>query len=187
MPALMFDSDDPVVLLEPFLEACRIATYADLVTPTLIRAAAGRLVVIDRGLGDPHNLATVADIEDGALSVAAGAAKIRQWHEEKRPYPTAYHDRNLQAEVDAALTGVPANNWVATLDGTLVPNGYRRAVVQFADAAVLGFHADVSIVWDDGWHPLPAALPSATVAQLRTLGADANVAISNLIQAVVRL
>lgn len=187
MAGLLFDTDTPQILLEPLFYGCRVATYADLVTPTLLAQLAGRLIVIDRGLGDPHNVATVADIEDGALSVASGAEKIKGWHAEGRPFPTAYHDRALQAAVDQALAGTPCNNWVATLDGTLLPDGVRRAVVQFAGAAAIGVHADLSIVWDDGWHPMPAYPPAATVAALRRYAADANVAIGSLISLAAHL
>lgn len=169
MPRIMLDSDQPAVLLEARFADVLIATYADLVTPEIIAAAGPRLVVIDRGAGDPHDLATVADIEPGLLSVAAGAEKIRQWDAEKRPFPTAYHDRADWAAVNEQLTGVAYHHWVATLDGTLVPNGFYMAAVQFQGAAALGFHADISIVWDDSWHPAPAGPSPTQLAQLKQL------------------
>lgn len=187
MTGLLVDSDQPQILLEPMFTGCRVATYADIVTPALLAQLAGRLILIDRGLGDPHNVATVADIETGALSVESGAEKIRQWHAEGRPFPTAYHDRALQAAIDQALAGTPHNNWVATLDGTLLPDGVRRAVVQFAGEAQIGVHADLSIVWDDGWHPMPVYPPAATVAALRRYAADANTAIGSLISLAAHL
>lgn len=167
MPGLLWDTDQPTKLTGGFANGCRVATYADLLTPTLAHLFAGRLVVIDRGLGDPMNLADVADIEPGALTVDEGAAKIRQWVHENRPFPTAYHNRDIWAAVDAALTGVAFWNWVATLDGTLLPDGRHPAAVQFAGAGAVGEHADLSIVWDDQWHPLPSANLAGLQAKLK--------------------
>lgn len=157
MPGLLFDTDTPDLLLEPRFAGCRVATYADLVTPALYKQLHDRLVVIERGLGDPMHLATVADIEPGALTVQAGADLLHAWKQQGRPSVTAYHDRSLQAAVDQATAGLGISNWVATLDGTLLPDGRTRAVVQFAGAKDIGIHADLSIVWDDSWHPLPVA------------------------------
>lgn len=168
MPGLMFDSDDVSLLLAADFAGCRLASYADLVTPALYAAAAGHMKVIHRGLGDPHNLATIADIEPGCLSVDAGTALIRQWTSEGRHQPTAYHDRNDWAAVDAKLQGVAYHTWVATLDGNASPDGKRPAAVQVLDAAKVGLHVDLSVVWDDKWFPLPAG-PS--LAQVHTLKA----------------
>lgn len=169
MPGLMLDSDNPAVLLEPRFANLRIATYSDLVTPEIIAAAGPRLVVIDRGGADPHGLASVADIEPGCLTIAQAVERIRQWDAERRPFPTAYHDRNDWAAVNKALEGVAYHHWVTTLDGTLVPGGFYMAVVQFAGAAVLGFHADASIIWDDSWHAQPGGPSAAQLAALKQL------------------
>lgn len=177
MPGLMFDSDDPSVLLQSFLSGCRIATYADLVTPAILSEAGARLIVIDRGQGDPHGLATVADIEPGALSVADGTNRIRQWIAEDRPYPTAYHDRDIWAQIDGALGGLPYHHWVATLDSTMSPDGKRPDVVQFAGASAVGFHADVSVVWNDEWRAVPGLPTAAQVAKVKAI---ANMVTSSL-------
>lgn len=171
MPRLMIDSDDTALLLQPRFAGMTLGAYADIVTPEQVAQAAGRMVVIDRGLGDPHAIATVADIEPGAHTVESGAALVKQWDAEHRPFPTAYHDRAQWEAVNAALEGVKFAHWVATLDGTLVPSGYYMAVVQFAPAAVLGFHADMSIVWDDGWHPMPGAPSPVALADLEHVAA----------------
>lgn len=173
MPGLLFDTDTPELLTEPRFAACRVATYADLVTPALCQELRGRLVVIDRGLGDPMGLASVADIEPGALTVASAAERMHAWQQQGRPFVTAYHDRAVQQDVDQATAGMGIFNWVATLDGTLLPDGRTRAAVQFAGAASLGFHADLSIVWDDSWHPLPAAPPPVLVADIKHFAAEA--------------
>lgn len=167
MPALMFDSDDVTVLAGPEFAGCRIATYADLVTPKMYEAAAGRMKVIDRGLGDPHGLATIADIEPGCLTVDAGAQKIRQWHQENRHQPTAYHDRNEWQAVTHALAGVPYFTWIATLDGTANPDGIRPDAVQIIGEAKIGLHVDMSVVWNDRWFPLPSGPTEAQVSQVK--------------------
>lgn len=187
VPGLLFDSDNPGVLLSPACQGCRIATYADLLTPSIVAAAGGRLIAIDRGHGDPLNRATIADIEPGLLSVAEGADKIHQWIAEKRPWPTAYHDRALSAEVSAALSGVPYSTWLATLDGTIDPPGFAATAVQFAGAAQVGFHADVSIVWNDAWNPIPAGLAASVVKAVKDRALNAELAMTSLAQAVSAL
>lgn len=174
MVGVLFDSDEPAVLLQPFLAGCRVATYADLLNPTLVKEFGPRLIVIDRGHGDPLGLATVADIEPGLLSAAAGAAKVHQWISERRPTPAVYHDRNDWQAVSAALAGAPCRHWVATLDGTADPLGQRPAGVQILGADKLGFHADLSVVWDETWHPLAPTLPAAEAAKLHQLAAAAK-------------
>lgn len=187
MTRLIIDSDDPAVLVLPEHAGMLVATYADLLTPSLIAQLSPFLVVIDRGLGDPFGLATVADIEPGADSVANGAAKVRKWAQEGRPYPTAYHDRAIWGEVTTALAGVTYWSWVATLDGTLLPDGRRTDVVQFADDKVTGFHADLSIVWNDHWHPTPAPMQAVQLAALRDQANQAEAYIRSIADTLARL
>lgn len=168
----MFDSDEPQVLADPRFAGCRVATYADLMTPQLVTEFAGRLVVIDRGRGDPMGLATVADCESALLSVAQTVAKVHQWTQEGRPYITVYHDRALWAELDAALGTVRPWNWVATLDGTFNPEGRYPAAVQIVDETKVGLHVDVSVVWNEAWHPVQAAITAAQVLALKQLAAQ---------------
>lgn len=164
----MFDSDDPVLLATPRFAGHRIATYADLVTPRMYAAAAGWMKVIDRGLGDPHGLATIADIEPGCLTVQAGTDKIKQWHAEGRQQPTAYHDRAEWQAVDQALAAVPHFTWIATLDGTCMPDGKTPHAVQILDANKVGLHVDMSVIWDEQWFPVPHA---PTIAQAEAIKA----------------
>lgn len=184
---LLIDSDQPEVLADWHFAGCRLATYADLMTPQLVANFAGRLVVIDRGMGDPMNLATVADIEAGALSVDQGAARIRQWIKEGRPSVTAYHDRADWPAVDQATAGTHCFNWLATLDGTADPAGKYPAAVQIEGSAALGMHVDLSIVWQDWWHPLAISPGPAQIAALRRLWASAEGALAQVAQAVAGL
>lgn len=169
MPSVMFDSDDPAVLLSDHCKGSRVATYADLLTADLVRQLGKRLSVIDRGQGDPLGLATIADIEPGLLTVEQGVAKIRQWITEGRHQPTAYSDRTDWPAIVTALGPLKPFHWIATLDGTANPDGKYPAVVQALGEAKLGFHADMSIVWDDLWHPLPMRVDGNTVDQLKKL------------------
>lgn len=172
MALLLVDTDEPAVLASPQFDGCLVATYADILTPEIIAGYGQRLVVIDRGLGDPHHMATVADVEPGALSVAHAAERVREWNAAGVPFPTVYHDRAIDGEMTAALGTERCFRWIATLDGTLVPDVPRHDVVQFAGAATVGLHADLSIVWNHGWHPQAAGPTAGAVRQVKII-ADA--------------
>lgn len=148
----MFDSDDPAVLELPIFNDSRVATYADLITPAIVAKFGRRLAVIDRGHGDPMNLAHIVDVESGALTIEQGAAKIRQWVAEHRPWPTAYVNRSNRAPMKAALGSVDPYWWVATLDGTMNVDDSYTALVQFAGEDKIGLHVDVSVVYHTGWN-----------------------------------
>jgi hypothetical protein len=171
MPSIMFDSENLTALLDPRLAGCRVATYADLVTPELVRKLQGRLKVIDRGWGDELGLATIADVEPGLLTVAEGAAKLQQWHSENRPRPTGYCDRATWPEFRAAAAPLKPWWWIATLDGTGNPLGEFPAAVQLLGEAAVGLPLDLTVVWDDHWFPLTAGLPGTFAADLRHLAA----------------
>lgn len=158
MTAVMFDSDTPDLLLKVSAPGQRLATYTDLLTPAFIQAAGDRLVGIDRGHGDPHGKAVVVDIETGLYTPQSGAQRIRELVAAGGKQVTAYCNRSTYNTVLAALGSTHVHHWVATLDGTLVPAGEHEVAVQFAGAARLGFHADISIVWNDQW--LTPSLPS---------------------------
>ncbi len=152
---LMYDSDQPDILLKLAREGATtlFATYADLVTAELVsefEAAGASLRVIDRGLGDPHALATIGDFEPRCLNRAA-AGKWWDEHAHRGPL-TVYADRTDMPVVLRALgPHRPAWRWWATLDGTLTIPGNPRAAVQFASADMTGIHADTSIVYHPGW------------------------------------
>lgn len=153
MTSLMFDSDRPADLATIQMVPARVATYADLLTPAIVAQFGPRLAVIDRGLGDPMNRAHIVDVERGALSTASGVARIKQWANEGRRYLTVYVNRGNWDEVAQACLPVRPFMWVATLDGTLNPNGKFPHLTQFASESMLGLHADVSVVWDEDWLP----------------------------------
>ena len=183
----MFDSDDPNALGTIQFVPARVATYADLLNEGIVSRFGSRLAVIDRGLGDPMNLAHIVDIESGVLSVSSGASRIKQWAGEGRKYPTVYVNRTNWDEVMAACLPVRPYEWVATLDGTLNPNGRFPHITQFAGERQLGLHADVSVVWDEGWLPQPRPVDrnrltelSNQADRLESLAADLATAITGL-------
>lgn len=172
MTLLMADTDEPAVLASPQFDGMLVATYADILTPEIIAGYGQRLVVLDRGLGDPHHMATVADTEDGALTIAQAVERVREWNAAGVAFPTVYHDRAIDGEVTAALGGERCFRWIATLDGTLVPDVPRYDVVQFAGAATVGLHADLSIVWNGAWHPQASGPTAGAIRQVKIV-ADA--------------
>src|SRR6266704_4642749 len=164
MIRLMFDSDQ----VDALPRNAMAATYSDLV-PTMAQLAHLRtqfplgLVLIDRGLGDPAGAAEVYDVESHAGAVAGAP----EWFDRKTRAGhvglTIYASRSTMPEVDAALgASRHAWRWYATLDGAMHVDGHQPghgpAAVQFATAAMLGFHADCSVVWNPRCHPSAAAL-----------------------------
>jgi hypothetical protein len=185
--SLMFDSDEPAALGTIQFLPARVATYADLLTPQILAEFGSRLAVIDRGLGDPMNRAHIVDIEQGAHTVASGSAAIKAWHAEGRQFLTVYVNRGNWDAVLAACLPVRPYSWVATLDGTLNPNGKFPHLTQFASESALGLHADVSVVWDEGWLPQhqapnPVALSALRggITSLGSIAAQMNQAIAGL-------
>lgn len=169
----MFDSDDPAVLELPIFNDSRVATYADLLTPQIVAKFGRRLAVIDRGNGDPMNRAHIADVERGVLTIEQGAAKIRQWTAEHRPYVTTYVNRSNRDAMKAALGNVDPFWWVATLDGTMNVQDSYSSLVQFAGEAAFGLHVDVSVVYHTGWlefvHQTDLALLESVQSNARTM------------------
>lgn len=82
---VMLDSDDLAAI--PAGVAPLIATYADLfATLTALHEfeqahPASQVVLIDRALGDPLGLASIADVESGALS----RDQLPGWFDKKQP------------------------------------------------------------------------------------------------------
>lgn len=168
MTHIMFDSDDLAVFDNIYIAGATIATYADILTPAFLDAHKGNLRVIDRGHGDPLNVATIADVEDGALTPEQAAAKIKVWQADGRHGCTTYSDRSDLPAVEEACKGLSYYKWVATLDNTTLLVGQTTATQVFT-ATALGFHADMSIVWDENWFIYPAAAPPPNYNSIKTL------------------
>lgn len=167
----MLDSDDLNALTD---HADILATYSDLTSdPAAIeqRYPASVVVWIDRGLGDPNSKATVMDIETGALTVADAPHLFDQWLSEGRKYITGYLNRANLAAFNTAMGTRQVWRWVATLDGTAFIAGdeplFAPAAIQCLSSAMLGMHADGSLVLNDDWHP--QLTPSTGLTMVRDL------------------
>ena len=151
------DTDRPAELA---VGADAILTYADLYTIELedyLRSLAPVVAWIDRGQGDVPGVASILDIEPGSFR----PGQVAGWLDRKRaarvPYLTTYCDRSDLDAVTADAGSRPHWRMVATLDGTIAIAGLswadRPALVQCTGEAQLGFHADLSVILRDGWHP----------------------------------
>lgn len=136
-----------------------LATYADLVTdlPALqAKFPNSVIILIDRGLGDHTGQASVFDIERGALTIPQAVQAYDRQHARGVRELTVYCSRDNLATVNAAFGARSVYRWIATLDGTVHIAGFKAlegpAVVQCLSAAMLGYHADGSLVLQDGWH-----------------------------------
>lgn len=154
---LALDTDTPLDL-EPLGDM--LLTYADLMTAAALHKLQARwpeVGLIDRGLGDPLDRASIIDVEIHAEGVAAVPRFLDRVQARDSQPGTTYCDRSQLAAVDAAAGGRRHWRWVATLDGTLVIPGLpplrRPAAVQCFNSAMLGVHADGSVVLAAAWHP----------------------------------
>lgn len=153
----MLDTDQ-ISDLTPHAEL--LATYADLVTDLKVLQARfpnSRIILIDRGLGDPTGLASVFDVEPGALTADQAAEGYDRQHAKDVEYLTVYCSRDELPAVDLAMGARNFYRWIATLDGTATITGFTPmqapAAVQCFSAAMLGVHADGSLVFQDQWNP----------------------------------
>jgi hypothetical protein len=152
-----------------------IFAYSDIVPDAVAferRYPNHTVAYIDRGLGDPGNKASIADVETGALQ----PDQLPDWYDQKAKariaWLTFYCNRSNLATVHAHLGSRNMFRFVATLDGTIVIPGFVPLVgpdiVQITDAAHLGIHADFSLVLNPGWRPTPR--PSALAGALADVG-----------------
>lgn len=147
-----------------------LAFYSDLVTdPATFEAHYPHSTVlwIDRGLGDPNDKATIMDIETGALTIGDAPSLYDRWHAQGRKDITVYVNRDNMGAVSQAMGDRAHFQWIATLDGTLhIPSFnplHTPAAIQFATAAMLGLHADGSLVLEDNWHGTPTNIVPAVI------------------------
>ncbi len=176
MIRVMIDTDELSALTD---EVELLATYADLV-PDLEalqdKYPHSQLVLIDRGHGDPQNLASVLDVERGLVN----PGHVPEWLDRKERqginYRTVYCNRSTLPDVDRAGANRTFYRWVATLDGTAHIEGFTPleapAAVQVIGATALGYHADLSLVFDEGWNrpPLPHWLRQARELAAKAAG-----------------
>lgn len=175
---LAVDSDD----LSALIPAPIIQTYSDLIPDFAAlsvlrdRFKGSQVILIDRGLGDPTNTATTADFERGALTIAQARTLLTTWHEQRRPYITAYCDYDNLPALRDATDGLQRWQWTAYWGHLQVP-GEPTQMIQFASSGFLDAHVDLSLVYDDAWWPDP--VKSTT---LPAIGNLARAAIADLDQ-----
>jgi hypothetical protein len=164
------------------------AVYADLLTPVLHAALLNdwqALAVIDRGLGDPLGVADLFDVERGTLTPDQAAKRYDEQHARLIGNLAVYANRDTFPAVDAAMGTRPFGKIYATLDGTADIPGFQPGIgptgVQVLNAAMLGFHADLSLVFDDHWHP------SHPLGRARSLGQELGVQIHWLNQRLAEI
>jgi len=178
VPSLLVDSDDPEVLAHERFERCVVATYADVLTSALDVRFAGRLLVMDRGAGDPLGRAHIAYLGPGGMSVGEGVQRLRQWRSEGRRWVTAYVNRSHRGVEADALAAVKPLYWVAPGCGWLGPDNYMAAIARLSARTRLGGFTHLSAVLDPELR-LFAATPWREAAQIVRwqLGADGVVAL----------
>lgn len=162
----MLDTDTPQTLGR---RANILATYADLISISdlaELETTWPAVVLIDRGQGDRLGRASIIDVETGTHAPGDAPA----WHDRQAKagvkHLTVYANRTTMPEVEKAMGKRGFYRWYATLDGTAHIDGYtpgqQPAAVQILGESALGFHADLSLVFEDGWNP--AAADNAWVA-----------------------
>lgn len=178
MMRAMLDTDQPhLMLTSTYPRAAIGATYADLVDDTMLKqleAQWPQIVLIDRGLGDKTGRASVLDIEKGTV----GPADFPEWYDRQHKagvkHLTAYANQTTMPTVQTAAGDRTFFRWYARLDGYgWIPGytpGLRPAAIQTTPSAWLGFHADLSLVFEDDWHPQPTPTPppSSVVPAVKT-------------------
>lgn len=190
MIRFMLDSDN-LSDLDPVAEL--LMTYSDLVSdPASLqkKLAPSKLILIDRGLGDPSGTASVFDIERGTLTIAQAVTEYDRKKSAGIEYLTVYGNRSNIGAIDEAFGNRKPWRIIATLDGTSHIAGIRAlhgpAAIQCLGADALGIHADGSLVFEDAWHPQATlTLPTALLSRINKARADVRDASSELAQAAV--
>lgn len=154
MIRLACDSDR----LSSLVETPVVLTYADLV-PTShalaaleARFAHSEVGLIDRGLGDPLGVATIADVgEPDTLP----AARMADWFDLKRgagwSCVTGYGSLATLQHVEQLAGRHGWWRWFARWGTVLQAPGHPDAMLQFdSDPAA---HVDWSIIRNPNWHP----------------------------------
>lgn len=138
------------------------------------------LVGIDVNATSPDKGA-VLDVEKGDATPADAPGWLQKRRKAVPDGPaTVYCNRSTLPEVEAACTAAKLTVakdyllFVATLDGTLY-TGPGVALCQVWD---FGSY-DLSVIWDDGWHPAPNTVKASLTADLKAvMAAAAGLAVS---------
>lgn len=105
--------------------------------------------------GDPAHGGDMLDVE----AEDAGPDAIPHWydtrHQDGAKYLGVYSNRDNFGACSVAIGTRPARRWLATLDGTVLYafQGIQLTAVQAFPAKFLPSNFDLSLVFDDQWHP----------------------------------
>lgn len=122
-----------------------------------------------------NEVTDIIDVETGDATPAHVPGWITDTKRVEHPHrATVYCNRSSLGAVKAACQGAGFTLghdyvlWVATLDGTTeLADMHGVVAIQDKSAAMLGFHADSSVVVDDTWHgdakPVPPPSPAPPV------------------------
>lgn len=160
---LLVVSDDTELLGHARFERCLVATYADLLTPALIERFPDRLLVLDRGRGDPLGCACVAFMAPGGLSLADGIDRLREWDAAGKVGTVAYVPRHLSYEHAAVLTGLKPLWWTARGRNWAGPDGQQAAIADLPGRSRPAGRVRLAAVMDTGLRALTST-PTAEAA-----------------------
>lgn len=140
--------------------------------------------------GDPRDGGDMLDVETGD----ATPDHIPGWFDARLSagarFLGVYCNRDKFDACTAAIAHRGAHRWLATLDGTLLHtyHGVPVDACQFMGEAQLGLHIDLSVVFNDAWHPgFETEVPNAELAHLLHLSTLAQNAVGRVHAAARRL
>jgi hypothetical protein len=126
--------------------------------------------------GDPTR-GNAADIESGGMNAAQTLVWWDTRHEEGVPDLAVYVNRDNIDAVMAAMEGHNPAIILSTLDGTCPTayHGHILTAVQFAGPDLTGGHYDLTLVYDDAWHPSkPSGPDPVLIASARKIAAQVS-------------
>lgn len=127
--------------------------------------------------GDPGHGGDMLDVETGDATPAA----IPAWYDAQAAkgtrYLGVYSNRDNFTACTQALGARPAARWLATLDGTVLHtfDGHPIAACQAFGEALVRAHYDLSLIFDETWHPEgDVEIPSGDLAHIDHLATIAG-------------
>lgn len=140
--------------------------------------------------GDPAHGGDCLDVESGDATPADIPAWYDHQHTLGTRYLTIYSDRNQFAECTNALAGRAAHRWLATLAGPIITifDGHPITACQAFGSALTGAHYDLSVAFDQAWHPNGSLqLTGAELAHLENLAGSVAADVAALQRALKTL
>ncbi len=133
--------------------------------------------------GDPAVVSNELDVETGDATPDHVGAWADAQIARGEKYLDIYCNRSSFAAVVANIGRRPVGVRLATLDGTVLHtfDGHPLVACQALPASMTGANFDLSLVWDDAWHPgWDTEVPNADLQDLHQLAAAAQTALGRL-------